>query len=500
MLRMSQINYIKYLYENEEKSLREISRITGHDFRTVQKYAYCDDWNDTAEPNVDPKSFPVLGPYIPIVDQWLEADRKVPRKQRHTAKRIFDRLKEEHGFTGGYTSVKVYVRMKKQLMRMQQDGYIPLEHLPGDAQADFGEFLFYDAEGSEQKGYALTISFPYSNKGFTQAFPSQNQECLLEGMKRIFEYIGGTPRHLRFDNMSTAVVQVLKGNERVLTDGFNRFMLHYRFQAEFCNPASGNEKGNVENKVGYSRRNAFVPVPTISSFEEFNKSLWEWCEKDAQREHYKRKHPIEELWKKDADELLELPQHPYQVFRYSALKVNKNGFAEVDTNKYGLSPTLAGETVQAKIFFDQIEFFYDHQKVGHFKRSYKRNEEIYDWTQYLSTLCKKPRAVENARFFRQFPVRWQEHLRKTQGIERKNALQLLSEIVQDGNASLCTDALELASDNGRTDVDSIRQCYYMLAKKEFRPEPLTLPSSPPTLNYSPNLSVYDSLMGGESNV
>ncbi|MCD7918743.1 MAG: hypothetical protein LUG45_01440 [Clostridiales bacterium] len=95
--------------------MREISRITGHDFRTVQKYAYCDDWNETAKPNVDPKSFPVLGPYIPIVDQWLEADRKIPRKQRHTAKRIFDRLKEEYGFTGGYTSVKVYVRMKSGL-------------------------------------------------------------------------------------------------------------------------------------------------------------------------------------------------------------------------------------------------------------------------------------------------------------------------------------------------------------------------------------------------
>ena len=96
-------------------------------------------------------------------------------------------------------------------------------------------------------------------------------------MKRIFEHIGGVPPILRFDNMSTAVVQVLKGTERILTDGFTRFMLHYRFRAEFCNPASGNEKGNVENKVGYSRRNAFVSVPTITSFDAFNESLWEWC-------------------------------------------------------------------------------------------------------------------------------------------------------------------------------------------------------------------------------
>ncbi len=497
MLRMAQVNYIKDLYENEEKSLREISRITGHDFRTVQKYAYCDDWNETTQPDIEPKSYPVLGPYIPVVDIWLEQDRKIPKKQRHTAKRIFDRLKEEYGYPGGYTSVKEYVRIKKHLMQVKNGGYIPLEHLPGDAQVDFGAFIYYDDKGMEQKGYALTMSFAYSNKGFTQAFPAQNQECLLEGMKRIFEHIGGVPRHLRFDNMSTAVVQVLDGNNRVLTDGFNRFMLHYRFQAEFCNPASGNEKGNVENKVGYSRRNAFVPVPKISSFEDFNQNLWVWCEKDAQREHYVKKVSIEELWQEDAENLLAMPQHPYQVFRYSSLKVNKTGFAMVDTNKYGLSPALVGETVQAKIYYDRVEFFYDHQLVGQFMRSYKKNDEIYDWTQYVSTLCKKPRAVENARFFKQFPNLWQEHLRHTQGTERKNALQLLDEIVRDGNASLCEDALELARENGRTDADSIRQCYYMIARKESYPEPLTLLNSTPVLNYRPNLSAYDGLMGGD---
>ena len=155
------------------------------------------------------------------------------------------------------------------------------------------------ATGERFPFYALTISFPGSNNGVTQAFPSQNQECLLEGMKRIFEHIGGVPPRLRFDNMTTAVAQVLKDGERVLTDGFTRFMLHYRFQADFCNPASGNEKGNVENKVGYSRRNAFVPVPVITSFEEFNEQLLEWCEKDADRLHYKHKVPIRELFRRE---------------------------------------------------------------------------------------------------------------------------------------------------------------------------------------------------------
>ena len=204
-------------------------------------------------------------------------------------------------------------------------------------------------------------------------------------MKRIFEHIGGVPARLRFDNMTTAVARVLRGTERVLTDGFNRFMLHYRFQADFCNPASGNEKGNVENKVGYSRRNAFVPVPKIAAFADFNEYLWEWCEKDAQRTHYIRKVPIQELWEEERSKLLELPAYDFPVFRYTTLTVGKSGFTTIDTNRYGLSPTLAGETVQAKIFFDHVEFFHDHIPVGQCKRGYGSNEEIYDWTQYVTS-------------------------------------------------------------------------------------------------------------------
>ena len=494
---MAQIEYIKDLYENEDLSLREISRQTGHSFETVRKYAYQTDWSEDSLPDTEPKSYPVLGDFIPIIDKWLALDRKRPKKQRHTMQRIYNRLCNEYGYQGSYSSVKRYVRKKKFVMRSLEAGYLPLEHSVGGGQVDFGAAIYEDPAGEEHTGYALTISFPYSNKGYTQFFPSQNQECLLEGMKRIFEHIGGVPPVLRFDNMTTAVAQVLKGHDRVLTDGFTRFMLHYRFRAEFCNPASGNEKGNVENKVGYSRRNAFVPIPTITSFEEFNETLWEWCEKDAERLHYKHKVSIQSLWLEDEEKLLQLPEHPFAVFSYSTMTVSKTGFAVIDTNRYGLSPTLAGEIVQAKIFFDHIEFFHGHKAVGTFRRSYGTNVEVYDWTQYVSTLCQKPGAIEHTRFFRQMPERWQAYLAATQGRERKNALQLLNEIVSDGNAELCDDALELAVQNGRSDTDSLRQCYYMIAKKEYRPDPLKRVPGP-VLNYAPNLSAYDGLMGGES--
>ena len=380
MLRMAQIKYIKNLYENEDLSLREISRRTGHSFQTVQKYAYQENWIKEKLPNLEAENYPNLEKYIPSIDEWMELDRKLPRKQRHTAMRIYHRLVDEQGYQGSYSSVKRYVRKKKFVLKLAAEGYLPLAQPCGHGQVDFGESLYYDAQGKERKGYALTVSFPQSNKGYTQFFPSQNQECLLEGLKRVFERIGGVPPRLRFDNLSTAVAKVLEDGERELTEGFTRFMLHYRFRAEFCNPAAGNEKGNVENKVGYSRRNAFVPVPTVTSFEAFNEWLWDWCEKDAQRLHYKYKIPIQELWEADRESLLKLPEYPFPVFRYEVLSVNKYGFAVIDTNKYGLAPTLAGKTVQAKIFFDHVEFYYDHHPVGRYRRSYGRNEELYDWT------------------------------------------------------------------------------------------------------------------------
>ncbi len=499
MLRMAQQKYIKDLYENEGLSLREISRRTGCCFETVRKYAYKEDWSEERKPNLNPENYPTLEAYIPTINTWLEADRKVPRKQRHTAKRIYDRLREEHGFSGSYSCVKRYVRKKKQALRISSEGYLPLAQPEGWGQVDFGEVQYNNGQGQPCTGYELVVSFPHSNYALFQLLPAQNQECLFTGLQRIFEHIGGVPSRLRFDNMSTAVAQVLKDGERVLTEGFTRFMLHYRFQADFCNPASGNEKGNVENKVGYTRRNAFVPVPTVVSLDAFNEKLLEWCEKDAERPHYKHNRPIRELWDEDKAALLALPEYPYSVFRYEAMVANKYGYAVVDTNKYGLAPSLAGCTVQAKIFFDHIEFFYDHQMVGSYHRSYGHHEEILDWTQYVRTLCRKPGAAEHTRFFTQMPVQWQALLAQTKGQERRSALQLLAEIIQDGNAALCGDALSLAAENGRTDADSIRQCYYMIARKEFRPEPLKLEIVAPRLDYNPNLAAYDGLMGGECN-
>jgi hypothetical protein len=327
-----------------------------------------------------------------------------------------------------------------------------------------------------------------------QVFPSENQECLLEGLKRIFYHIGGVPHRLRCDNMTTAVAQVLQGRERVVSDGFRRFMLHHRFQAEFCNPASGNEKGSVENKVGYTRRNLLVPVPMIEDFEAFNEALLVRCEADHDREHYRQKVSIAALWEEERRQLLNLPEYEYEVFRYESLAVSKTGFVTIDTNRYGVSPELAGRIVQAKLWFDKVEVFHNHQRLKTFQRVYGKNQECLDWRDYLPALTKKPNAATETKFFGQMPILWQRHLKAVQGTQRKSALLLLSEIVQDDNDDLCDEALRLASQQGLADTESIRQCYYFISRPEFHPQPLQLvQKAPGVADYRPDLSVYDAL-------
>jgi hypothetical protein len=241
-----------------------------------------------------------------------------------------------------------------------------------------------------------------------------------------------------------------------------------------------------------------VPVPAITDFEAFNAEILRLCDADHDRAHYKKGENLRELWEEERQKLLTLPEHEYDVFRYESLSVNKYGFITISKVKYGLPPDMWGKIVQAKIYFDEVKVFYDRSLIKTFRRSYKENEEVYDWRDYLGALTRKPGAVPHTRFFGQMPKLWQEYLKSANSRERKSALTLLAEIVKDGNEGLCDDALQLAGENGRTDADSIRQCYCLIAKTENYPPPLELTSNPPPLNYQPDLAVYDALYAQET--
>ena len=251
MLTMTRINDIRSAYFDEGCNISEIAALFKIDRKTARKYIERDDFN--LFPPVRPKGgnrWPKLEPYVKSIDKWLEGDVKARKKQRHTARRVYERLKEAHpNFDCSYRIVASYVKEKKTEIYKGVRAALPLEHKAGEAQVDFGSADFYE-NGRLCSGKYLNVSFPYSNAGYLQLFRGENRECLFEGLKVIFEHLGGVPPRLWFDNMSTVVTKILKGGKRELSDAFLRFKEHHGFDAAFCNANAGHEKGNVENKVG----------------------------------------------------------------------------------------------------------------------------------------------------------------------------------------------------------------------------------------------------------
>src|SRR4051812_39823247 len=220
-----------------------------------------------------PPSRPKLEAFTAIIDAILAADRASPPKQRHTAMRIYERLRAEHGFAGGYTIVKDYLR--EQHAR-SQEVFVPLAHPPGHAQADFGEAVVVIG-GVRQKIHFFCLDLPHSDAGFVRAYPAERIEAFLDGHNAAFAFLGGVPRSILYDNTKLAVARILGGGERQRTRAFAELQSHYLFLDRFGRPGKGNDKGKVEGLVGYARRNFLVPIPTATSFAELNARLEQHC-------------------------------------------------------------------------------------------------------------------------------------------------------------------------------------------------------------------------------
>lgn len=495
---MIEISYLKHLYEVENKSLTAIAKTMGINFRTVKKYASMYDFNKNIDLGRKP-TYPVLGAYISTIDEWLENDLKQPRKQRHTAVRVHRRLQEEHGFNGGERCVHEYVRKKKAALSKELIGYIPLEHNSGEAQMDWGEMQYINSQGMSKTGYYLVLSFPYSNAAYSQVFPCANSECLMEGMKRIFYHIGGVPSIILTDNMSTIVSKIEADGTRKLTESIIRFLLHHRFEFRFCNRCAGNEKGHTENKVGYTRRNFFVPVPTIEDLDEYNKQLLERSDMDMQRDHYKKQDQIAVLWEEEKAELLALPESEFDVFTVHVARINSYGCIVFETNSYSVAPELSGQQALLKIYSDKLDIYYDHRLICTHSRCYGNKQDIFDWKHYIGLLSNRVSALEHARFYNQIPKLWQEHVKNVGKKDRRTALLLLKEAVTADNIEVSSEAIRLSYEHGKTDTESIRQFYYSLSKGEEYLPPCELGNDIPLINYNPDLTYYDKLTRGESN-
>jgi transposase len=504
MLSMTQIKDIRKMYFEEGRNVSQIARETGHDRKTVRAYLDKEDWNLELPKVRKETAFSKLDPYKHDIDTWLNEDKKARRKQRHTAKRIYDRLVEKYGesFNCSYRTVAGYVAVKKKEIFSTKEGFLPLEHVPGEAQADFGDADFYE-NGRHYRGKSLTLSFPHSNKGYTQLFKGENQECLFEGLKVIFKHIGGVPPRIWFDNASTIVAKVIKGGGRNLTDDFLRFMEHYRFEAAFCNVDAGHEKGNVENKVGYHRRNMLVPVPRFVDISEFNKELLVRCEEDAKREHYRKEGTIEELYRDDQAALLELPKTAFDTSKYITVKTN--GYGKFLLNKglheYSSAPKYANKYVLVKLTaFHVIVLDENYREIVRHERLYgDHKQQSMQWLPYLAQLARRPGALKYTGIYHMLPQPMREYMEDLSKQDRGKVLRAIADLTQKSSFEKAVKTVSTALSYGVADVDSLINLHSHLHEKVLQLGPIHLPEHIPHLNrYVPDFMAYDrSLKAGE---
>ncbi len=501
-LKMAQQYDIKNMYLKQGKSLKSIARETGHCFKTVQKYAMKTDYSTENKPNTIRRS--KLEPFKETIDKWLESDQSAPPKQRHTARRIYHRLQEIYPdiFKLKERTVANYVGKQRKLMTtgesVRKSGMLHLKHFPGEAQLDFGAVTYYH-NGEEIKGNHLVISFPYSNHSYAQLFPSQNQESLFQGMKNIFEYIGGVPKEIWFDNMSTAVAQVKSEGKRVLTDAFKKFTLHYGYEPKFCNPASGNEKGHVECKVGFTRRNHMVPVPQIESLETFNKWLLNACDKDSESKHYLKGVPIKELFLEERSALLPLNTTPYEVSKIEYAKTNNMGYVWFKGNHYSVLPNYKKQNVWIRSYSEYIEVLTeDYVVLTTHKRSYKKHQKITHWKDWEAVLVSKINAIKHTEFYQELPKTVQEHIdSKVCPKEKRELVSELGKIIFIGDIEIVTEALRENLSKNISDTASLLVTYRALKNPHKKVVTMELKEQVPMQKaYIPQLEIYDSLLQG----
>jgi len=371
-------------------SIRQAAREFGLSRKTIRKMLQFSlpPGYERKKPVLRPK----LGPWLGIIDQILVDDKTQHKKQRHTAKRIFDRLKAEHSFTGGYTIVKDYVR---QARLTHKEVFVPLAHPPGDAQADFGEALVVIG-GVEQKAHFQCFDLPYSDDCFVIAFPAENTEAFLEGHNQAFAYFGGVARTILYDNTRIAVKEIAGDGERQPTEAFSGLQSHYLFAAKFGRPGKGNDKGNVEGLVGYARRNFMVPVPRVATWKDLNEQLRQACTQRRQRKLWGHKETIAERFERDREKLLPLPLTCYEACEKRSTRVSSQALVRYETNDYSVPTEYGHRQVLVKAFVWELVISCASEVIAQHPRSYGREEMIFNPLHYLALLEQKTNALDQA--------------------------------------------------------------------------------------------------------
>jgi transposase len=404
MLKMNQYELIKTAYRVYGKSIRQIAREFGHSRKTVRK----------ALQEVVPRyhrngsaASPVMDSHRSVILSWLRSDLEAPANQRHTAHRIYNRLVQEHGFTGAESTVRRYVRrLKIDEGLYKREAFIPLEpELGKEAEVDWGRAVVIMA-GQRRTVELFCMRSKYSGKDFVRAYPHARQEAFFDGHIHAFHYFGGVFPQLVYDNLSSAVLQVLKGRKRIEQESFIAFRSYYTFTASFCNPGKGHEKGGVEGLVGYARRNYLVPLPRVESFEELNEHLLRGCLAHGHHHISGKSAKIDELAAAEEPLLLPLPQQDYPVKQVFSARVDHYSTVKADFNRYSVPTYYVGLKVDVELCVERVLIYYNRGKIAGHQRLFSKSKWALDPFHYLDLLAKKPLAFDTARPIRQWRAGW----------------------------------------------------------------------------------------------
>ena len=333
-----------------------------------------------------------LGPYLVWIDTILEGDRSVHKKQRHTAHRIFERLRDEQGFSGGYTIVREYVA---QATLRSREMFVPLSHRPGHAQADFGEADGYIA-GKKVRFHYLCMDLPHSDGCFVKAYPAETAEAFCDGHVAAFEFFGGVPQSILYDNTRLAVARIVKGGQRLRSQMFSELQSHYLFEDRFGRPGKGNDKGKVEGLVGLVRRHFMTPLPVADSFDVLNAGFLDACTKRGRAILRGQTTSITERMQADVAAFMPLPPAPYDACHKVATRVSSLSLVRYRNNDYSVPTRYGHQEVLAKGYVDRVEIACRGETIAVHSRSYDTADFVYNPLHYLALLERKSKALDQA--------------------------------------------------------------------------------------------------------
>jgi transposase len=342
---------------------------------------------------------PAIDAYVEIIDAWLLADRDVPKKQRHTARRVWQRLVAEHGATLAEVTVSRHVARRKIELGLDRiEVMVPQTHEPGaEAEVDFGEF-YARLAGIWIKLWMFVMRLSCSGKAFHVAFATQAQEAFLEGHVLAFAHFGAVPGRIRYDNLKPAVVRVLRGRDRTESERFIAMRSHYGFDGFYCRPGldGAHEKGGVEGEVGRFRRRHLVPVPDVGSLAELNMLIAAGDLLDDARVITGRPVTIAAAFAAEAPALLPLPGEPFDAARLLSARVDAKARVSVRQCHYSVPARFAGRRLPVRLSATGVEVLDGAAIIACHERAAGRYVEVLTLDHYLEVLKIKPGALPGA--------------------------------------------------------------------------------------------------------